>query len=89
MAVRHRACAFPNRRLAAHLRGLERDLGVRLFRRTRRRVDLTEAGSVFASVARRLIAEGERVIASIRNSAPEIRYGSASLLRFTRVGCVR
>jgi DNA-binding transcriptional LysR family regulator len=58
--------------LSGTLRGLERDLGVRLFRRTSRRVELTEAGSAFASEARRLIAEGERAMALIRNSAPEI-----------------
>jgi DNA-binding transcriptional LysR family regulator len=58
--------------LSGTVRGLERDLGIRLFRRTSRHVELTEPGRVFAAEARRLIVEGQRALALVRNSASEI-----------------
>jgi DNA-binding transcriptional LysR family regulator len=58
--------------LSGTIRSIERDLGVHLFRRTSRHVELTDAGEVFAAEARRLIAEGERAMTLIRNSSLEI-----------------
>jgi DNA-binding transcriptional LysR family regulator len=58
--------------LSGTIRSNEGDLGVHLFRRTSRQVELTDAGEVFAAEARRLIAEGERAMTLIRNSSLEI-----------------
>jgi DNA-binding transcriptional LysR family regulator len=46
--------------LSQQIRGLERDLGVALFSRTRRRVDLTPAGRALLEEARRILAQADR-----------------------------
>lgn len=58
--------------LSSTVKNLELDLGVRLFRRNSRNVELTEAGRVFVAEAGRLIQEGERVIALVRRSSADI-----------------
>lgn len=58
--------------LSGAVRSLEHDLGVPLFRRTSRHVELTDAGQVFVTEARRLVADTERALALIRGSSAEI-----------------
>jgi DNA-binding transcriptional LysR family regulator len=58
--------------LSASLKGLEREIGARLFRRTSRRVELTPAGNLLAAEARRLMEESARAIALVRGCGSEI-----------------
>jgi DNA-binding transcriptional LysR family regulator len=55
--------------LSRSIRELERDLGVTLFVRTTRRVELTEAGSLLLERARRALAEIDGAIADARRFA--------------------
>lgn len=55
--------------LSQQIRQLEEELGVALFRRTRRRVALTEAGEAFLVGARRALAEVERAAVAARRAA--------------------
>jgi DNA-binding transcriptional LysR family regulator len=55
--------------LSRAIRELERDLGVVLFVRTSRRVELTAAGSQLLERSRRALAEIDGVIAEVRRSA--------------------
>lgn len=55
--------------LSRAIRELERDLGVVLFVRTTRRVELTSAGWVLLERARRALAEIDGAIAEVRRSA--------------------
>ena len=54
--------------LSRAIRELERDLGVVLFVRTTRRVELTAAGSVLLERSRRALAEIDGAIADARRS---------------------
>ncbi len=59
--------------LSQQIRALEEELGVQLFKRTKRRVQLTDAGQVFLEEARLAIAQVERAIrAAQRASRGEI-----------------
>jgi DNA-binding transcriptional LysR family regulator len=58
--------------LSGTIKNLEHDLGVSLFIRTSRHVELTEAGRVLVAEARRLVAEGERVVSLVRECSPNI-----------------
>ena len=58
--------------LSGTLKSLERDLGVRIFNRTSRNVELTEAGRVLVAEARRLIQESERAVSLVRGCSSEI-----------------
>lgn len=55
--------------LSRAIRELERDIGVVLFVRTTRQVQLTEAGSVLLERSRRALAEIDGAIADVRRSA--------------------
>jgi DNA-binding transcriptional LysR family regulator len=55
--------------LSRAIRELERDLGVVLFVRTTRRVELTDAGMVLLERSRRALAEIDGAIAGVRRSA--------------------
>lgn len=58
--------------LSGSLKNLESELGIRLFRRTSRNVALTEAGNILVAEARRLIAEGERVLTLVRKCESDL-----------------
>lgn len=57
MTAAARACAVAQPALTRGVRGLERELGVALFRRRGRTVELTDEGRVVADAARRVLAE--------------------------------
>ena len=65
--------------LSNRIQELERELGVSLFQRSTRRVNLTEAGTVFLPEARRLIAEMDNVKSrfetSLRGGQRPLRFG--------------
>jgi DNA-binding transcriptional LysR family regulator len=48
--------------LSQQIRRLEDELGARLFRRTKRRVELTPAGQAFLTEARQTVAQAERAV---------------------------
>lgn len=52
-----------------HLRALESELGVELFKRTARGAELTVAGEVFAEEARRVLDDAERAARAARRAA--------------------
>lgn len=52
--------------LSQQIARLEEKLGTRLFERTSRRVELTEAGSVLVGHARRLLAAAEEAVSSVQ-----------------------
>lgn len=55
--------------LSQQIKGLEDELGVELFRRTSRRVELTEAGHVFLGEVRDLFAQTERAVRRAKQAA--------------------
>ncbi|MFJ5836582.1 LysR family transcriptional regulator [Streptomyces shenzhenensis] len=63
--------------LSQRIQRLERELGVRLFERTSRRVTITEAGTLLLAEARELLARSEAFLATARR----IRDGETGLLR--------
>lgn len=58
--------------LSGALKGLETDLGARLFDRTSRTVALTPAGKVLLVEARRLVNESQRAVTLVRSAATDI-----------------
>jgi len=54
--------------LSKRVAGLERELGVRLFHRTRREVRLTEAGEIFLEGARRVLEDALRAAEEARKA---------------------
>ena len=77
--------------LSRAIRELERDLGVVLFVRTTRRVELTPAGSLLLERSRRALAEIDGAVADVRRSEPAGRrrarlgYGPFSGAAATRI----
>lgn len=57
--------------LSARIRALEAELGVELFSRTRRQVELTEAGREFLGHARRLLAAADEAVRSTTRAAAD------------------
>ena len=80
--------------LSRAIRELERDIGVVLFVRTTRRVELTEAGSLLLERSRRALAEIDGAIADAQRSAGTdervlaIGYGPFSRTAVTRIVAV-
>jgi DNA-binding transcriptional LysR family regulator len=58
--------------LSASVKSLERELGIQLFNRNTRQVELTAAGRVFIEGARDLVTHADRLVASARNSSREV-----------------
>ncbi|MFC5744451.1 LysR family transcriptional regulator [Actinomadura rugatobispora] len=61
--------------LSARISRLERSLGVRLFDRSARGVDLTAAGRLFLASARHLLIAGDRAVASVHLGDRPLRMG--------------
>ncbi len=65
--------------LSEQIRNLERDVGCRLLRRNRRKVELTEAGAVFLEQARRILRQVDDALDATRkaaeNAAASLRIG--------------
>lgn len=55
--------------LSKQIRDLEEELGVQLFHRTKRQVQLTEAGKAFLEEARQLLAKAEQAVQVARQTA--------------------
>ncbi|MGY4277132.1 DNA-binding transcriptional LysR family regulator [Streptomyces sp. M18.1] len=63
--------------LSQRIARLEKELGVRLFERSSRRVTITEAGTLLLAEARELLARSDALLATARR----IRDGETGLLR--------
>ena len=68
--------------LSRQIHQLEAELGVQLFTRTRRRIQLTPAGAVFLAEARRALAQADQAVAAARRAA----QGEHALLRVGFIG---
>src|SRR5947209_4370045 len=55
--------------LSQQIRGLERELDVRLFRRLPRGVELTDAGSALLTQARLILSQVDQAVATTRSTA--------------------
>ena len=68
--------------LSQQIRQIEDELGVQLFHRTRRTVELTEAGRVFVAGAREILAQMERTaaaaVAASRGEIGELTVGTVT-----------
>ncbi|MGW4275517.1 LysR family transcriptional regulator [Streptomyces seoulensis] len=66
-------CSVVQSSLSHRIAGLERELGVRLFARTSRRVELTGAGAAFLAGARECLAAADRAAADAAAAAGVVR----------------
>ena len=63
------ACAISQPSLSAQIQGLEEVLGVTIFERSNRRVEVTPTGDILVAQARRVLAEAEALVAAAREAA--------------------
>lgn len=68
-----RACFVVQSALSHQIAALEKELGVRLFARSSRRVELTASGEAFLPAARQAVEAAERAAAEAASAAGEIR----------------
>ncbi|RST14641.1 LysR family transcriptional regulator [Streptomyces sp. WAC05374] len=66
-------CSVVQSALSHRIAGLERELGVRLFARSSRRVELTSAGTAFLAAARECLAAADRAVADASAAAGVVR----------------
>jgi len=66
-------CEVVQSSLSHRIAGLERELGVRLFARTSRRVELTSAGEAFVAAARECLAAADRAVADAAAATGVVR----------------
>ncbi|MFJ5547371.1 LysR family transcriptional regulator [Streptomyces sp. NPDC093225] len=66
-------CDVVQSSLSHRIAGLERELGVRLFARSSRRVELTSAGTAFLAAARDCLAAADRAVADAAAAAGVVR----------------
>ena len=75
--------------LSQQIQRLERELGVALFLRTKRRVELSDAGRAILDEARRAVAQADAVAAAanrvVRGEAGVLRLGFSSAALYTRL----
>lgn len=66
-------CDVVQSSLSHRIAGLERELGVRLFARSSRRVELTSAGEAFVAAARECLAAADRAVADAAAATGVVR----------------
>lgn len=66
-------CHVVQSALSHQIKALEHELGVMLFARTSRRVELTEAGAAFVAAARTALAAADHAVAAAAEASGEIR----------------
>lgn len=75
--------------LSQQIKALEEEIGVSLLERTRRKVELTEAGRAFLPAARRILDDTEQAVRLAQRAAQgevgELRIGFTGSLPFTEV----
>ncbi|WP_342762847.1 LysR family transcriptional regulator [Dermabacter hominis] len=71
-------CFVVQSALSHQIKALEQEIGVQLFARTSRRVELTPAGEAFVQAARQSLAAAERAVADAAAAGGEVR-GSLSI----------
>jgi len=72
------SCSLTQSAFSALIANLEGDLGVKLFARNTRNVDLTAEGQVFLSIVAQLLPETERALAQMQDYV-QLRKGRVSL----------
>lgn len=66
-------CFIVQSALSHQIKALEREIGLELFARTSRKVELTAAGAAFLPAARRSLAAAERAVADAAAAVGEVR----------------
>jgi DNA-binding transcriptional LysR family regulator len=79
--------------LSQHIKRLENELGTKLFVRTKRKVQLTEAGEILVEQGRRILTDVDRAIQSVANvghgESGSLRIGSLNSARHTLPDAIR
>jgi DNA-binding transcriptional LysR family regulator len=79
--------------LSQHIKKLENELGTKLFLRTKRKVQLTEAGEILVEHGRRILSDVERTIQLVAKTghgeSGNLRIGSLNSARHTLSDAIR